>query len=116
MKKFQILLILIWIVLLIFTIRAFSEMGVMQAAATFYTDLKYGWRAQLNFDFQVYLILVALWIFYREKNFSMKFIFSLLELIAGNLFFIPYLMYTIYNSKGDIKKILLGEHNLEKEV
>ena len=66
MRKIYFLLFVTWSILLLLTIRAFSEMDILQATTIFYTDG--GWRAQFNFDFQVYLILAALWIFYREKT------------------------------------------------
>ena len=112
MGKLQVRLLLLWVMLTIITVRAFSEMGLLQAAAAFYRDLQYGWRAQFNFDFQIYLAITALWVFYREENFIRSCLFSLLALLAGNLFFAPYLAYLIYNTKGDTKQILLGKHNL----
>ena len=78
-----------------------------RAAINFY--LVKGWQAQVNFDFQIYLILAAVWVFYREKNFLRGIIFAILELLLGNLFFAPYLAHIIYRAKGDAAKILLGK-------
>lgn len=110
MRKIQFLLFVFWCILVLLTIRAFSEMNIFQAAVAFYTDLRYGWRAQLNFDFQGYLILVALWIFYREITPLSSYFFALSALLAGNLFVIPYLLYLSFKTKGNIKEILLGKH------
>ena len=108
MRKFQILLFVIWSILLIITVRAFSATNIFQAAVEFYTA--HGWQAQFNFDFQVYLIFGALWIFYREYTPLRSYCFSFLALLAGNLFFIPYLLYLNFKTKGNIKEMLLGKH------
>ena len=107
MKKFQAFLLICWSVLIFLTIRALSEMNFFMAAINFY--LVKGWQAQVNFDFQIYLIVAALWVFYRERNFFRGFIFAVLELLLGNLFFAPYLVYIIYRAKGNAAKFLLGK-------
>lgn len=111
MRKVQALLFVAWAVLIFLTVKAFNEMNALQAAVKFYEDIiNYSWRAQLNFDFQIYLIIAALWVFYREKNFVTGLVFAVLALAGGNLFLAPYLIYLISCTKGDVRKILLGKH------
>ena len=54
-------------------------------------------------------ILIAIWMIYREKNYtSVVWVFFLM--ILGNLTTAVYVIYCINNSKNDIKKFFLGKN------
>ena len=54
-------------------------------------------------------ILIAIWMIYREKNYtSVIWVFFLM--ILGNLTTAVYVIYCINNSKNDIKKFFLGKN------
>ncbi len=54
-------------------------------------------------------ILIAIWMIYREKNYtSVAWVFFLM--ILGNLTTAVYVIYCINNSENDIKKFFLGKN------
>ncbi len=54
-------------------------------------------------------ILIAIWMIYREKNYtSVVWVFFLM--ILGNLTTAVYVIYCINNSENDIKKFFLGKN------
>ncbi len=72
------------------------------------------WKGQFTLDFSYYLMLSALWILWKEKYSSRAFIFALLAMIWGIMFFAPYLFYLLMKENGDIAKILLGDQQANK--
>ena len=54
-------------------------------------------------------ILIAIWMIYREKNYT-SVVWVLFLMILGNLTTAVYVIYCINNSKNDIKKFFLGKN------
>ncbi len=70
------------------------------------------WPGQFNFDFLGFLLLSGLWTAWRE-NFNPKgLLLSVFAFTGGILFLSTYLLYLSFQTKGDIAKIMLGEHAL----
>ena len=77
--------------------------------AVAFNDLRaLNWRTQFDIDFIVYLLLVAVWIDWREGLTVKGKLFGFASVIMGGMFSFPYLLYATYQSQGDPKVLLLG--------
>jgi hypothetical protein len=109
MTLFRTLLLALWILLWILVIRASVELGV-GASWVFVTDFAHPWRAMLNSDFSVHLLLAALWILYRERSPIIGVVCALLALLVGMPFTLMYIFVTTFREDGDMRRVLLGRH------
>ena len=101
-------LLAIWIVLVLVTWRAMAELG-LGGGNVFVSDLSHPWRAQFNIDFSLHLILLAVWVFWREQSKVLGLVCALLCALGG-LFTFPYLLVAVYRARGDARMLLLGTH------
>lgn len=109
MKALRIFLALSWVFLVGLTISVMIASGI-NWPAVFAGDLfSLSWRAQFNFDFLIFLLLVCGWIYWREASKTKGAIYGALCLWGG-LFVFAYLLYATYQAKGDMKALLLGAH------
>ena len=72
--------------------------------------LALNWRTQFNTDFILYLLIVAIWISWREGLSVRGHVFGALSVVMGGMFSFPYILFATYRAKGDPKKVLLGVH------
>jgi hypothetical protein len=68
------------------------------------------WAGQFNLDFSCYLTLSGLWILWRNKFSWTSVIMAIIAMIMGIMVFAPYLLYLLSVEKGDLKKVLVGDH------
>lgn len=109
MAIFRTLLLALWIFLWILVIRACIDLG-LGASWVFVTDFAHPWRAMLNSDFSVHLLLIAAWIVYRERSPVVGVVCALLALLLGMPFTLMYILVTTYREGGDMRRVLLGRH------
>lgn len=106
----QLLFIAQFIGIAIYTVYVGTHKG-WDLASVFFSDLSsLNWAGQFNFDFLNYLVLSGIWIAWRHKFSFTGIISGVIASILGILFFAPYLFFVSINTKGETKKILLGEH------
>ena len=108
MKTLQILLAVFWIAILAITFYAARELG-SEGGMVFVSDFMHPWRAQFNTDFSLHIVLIAIWVFWREKSKALGSIFALLCLMGG-LFTFLYLLIAAHRAKGNAKNLMLGVH------
>ena len=72
--------------------------------------VEFDWRAQFNVDFAIHLILLAIWISWREGFTSKGNLFGFLSIFMGGMFGFPYLLHATYKAQGHPQRILLGVH------
>lgn len=76
----------------------------------FFANIKaMGWNGQFNLDFACYLLLSGLWIMWRNRFSGTSILIGLIASILGIVFFAPYLLWCLYQSKGDLKLMLIGK-------
>ncbi len=109
MSLFRVALLVLWIIVWVLVIRASVELGV-GASAVFLDDFHHPWRAMINLDFSIHLLLVALWILYRERSPVVGVLCALGEFIVGMPFTLMYLLVATFREKGDMRRVLLGRH------
>jgi len=66
------------------------------------------WRTQFDFDFIVHLLILALWISWREGFTAKGYFFGALSIVMGGMFSFPYLIHASLKSRGDVEMLLLG--------
>jgi hypothetical protein len=89
------------------TVRATVLLGTA-GAWVFVTDFDQPWRAMINSDFSVHVLLVVLWMFYRERSIPVGILCALGELLLGMPFTLLYLIAATYRERGDMRRVLLG--------
>jgi uncharacterized membrane protein len=108
MKTLQALLAMFWIAMLAVTFYAVRALG-SEGGMVFLSDFMHPWRAQFNTDFSLHIVLIAIWVFWREKSKALGSICALLCLMGG-LFTFLYLLIAVHRAKGNAKNLMLGTH------
>jgi len=94
---------------------AVAAQGINWPAIALADIIALNWRTQFDIDFIIHLLLLALWISWRE-GFSLRgHIFGLLSIVLGGMFSFPYLIHATYLAKGDPKGVLLGERQSHQQ-
>ena len=109
MIGFRTLLVLFLVILLLYTGVVIANHGVDLLTIFFGDIAKMGWPGQFNLDFTFMLILSALWTAWRNRFSGTGIMLSFLALIGGSLFLSIYLLALSWKTKGDFKKMLLGD-------
>ena len=97
---------------LIFTLSIYVivTLGFNWTTIYFSDLLKLDWRSQFNTDLLIYISLMTIWVTWREGFTPRGFLFGFLNFFGGALFACPYLLFSTYKAKGDLKSLLLGVH------
>lgn len=93
-----------------FTATALATQGFNWPAIAIHDLLARDWRSQFDFDFIIYLLLLALWVSWREGFTAKGHLFGFLSVVMGGMFSFPYLIHAIYSAGGDPIRLLLGRH------
>jgi hypothetical protein len=109
MVLFRIVLLALWVILWGLTIRASMLLGVA-ASSVYLSDFHQPWRAMLNSDFAVHLLMAGLWILYRERSALTGILCAIGAVLLGMPFTLMYLVVTTFREKGDMRRVLLGRH------
>jgi len=109
MNIFRAFLVVAWVVVTIVTVRAFQLLGP-DAGSVFFGDFAHPWRAQFLADFSVHLLLVSLWMIYREPRLWVGIVCAFSSVMAGGVFSLAYMLVATLRARGDSRKLLLGKH------
>lgn len=110
MNLFRLFLCVLFISLLIYTIFTISNHG-WNLLPVFFGDMKaMTWPGQFNFDFFGFLLLSGLWVSWRNNFAPTGIALGLVAVFGGILFLSAYLLYLSFQTKGDIKQIMLGKN------
>jgi hypothetical protein len=102
------LLILQTLAILVYTGFAIKKEGWVLFKIFTNNLLALNWNGQFNLDFSFYLILSGIWIMWRNKFTTYSILLSTIAMIAGIMFFAPYLFYLLIKENGDVQKVLTG--------
>jgi hypothetical protein len=105
---FRVILVAAWLVLLWVSAKAVAAMGANAAGAVFFGDMAHPWRAQFNVDFALHLLLVAGWLTYRDRVWIRGLLFGVLAIMFGGVFTLAFLLVETFRTKGDMRRVLLG--------
>ncbi|PWQ99747.1 hypothetical protein [Leucothrix pacifica] len=110
MKCFRVLMAISWVLIMALTIHVVSAHG-LNWPVVFIGDLfEFNWRSQFYVDFSVLLLILFLWINWREASTMKGLVCGLLSVFMGGMFAFAYLVYESYVAKGNVKAFLLGAH------
>lgn len=109
MQILRAILIVGWVLVMWVSIHAVQAMGASASGDIFMRDFSHPWRAQFNTDFSFHLLLMALWILYREKRLIRGIPFAVLSILVGGAFSLAYILVATFAAKGDFRRLLLGD-------
>jgi hypothetical protein len=111
MNIVRVILILGWAAAAWATARA-AGMGLGLAGDIFFGDMSHPWRGQFNIDFLAHLILMALWLWWTEKNRMLAPLVGLLAIMGGALFSFGYLLVRSFGGDQSLRHLLLGRNHV----
>ncbi|MET0378375.1 MAG: hypothetical protein ABW049_05210 [Spongiibacteraceae bacterium] len=109
MNLFRAFLVIGWIAVMVVTVHAFQELGP-DGGSVFFGDFAHPWRAQFLSDFSLHLVLMAIWMIYREPKLWIGVICAFFSIMAGGAFSLAYIFIVTLRVNGDVRKLLLGKH------
>ena len=109
MTMFRALLITIFVSIAVYTGSVIASHG-MDFLPVFFGDMmKKEWSGQFNLDFMCMLILSGLWVAWRHHFTLAGLALGFAASSFGAPFLSAYLLIASFQTKGDMKVILLGE-------
>lgn len=66
------------------------------------------WPGQFNVDFSCFLLFSGLWLAWRNHFTAGGVALGLLGVVCGTMLLAPYLLWISFQSRGDMRTILLG--------
>jgi hypothetical protein len=112
MGAFRILLVLIFVVIVGYTLVVVAEHG-MNLFAVFFGDIaKLAWPGQFNVDFSCFLVLSALWVSWRNHFSPAGLGLAVVAFFGGAVFLSAYLLIVSFSVKGDIAELMLGQQRV----
>lgn len=114
MNFVRVFLVIGWAVVAWATYRA-AGMGLGLAGDYFFGDMSHPWRGQFNLDFLAHLLLMALWLWWTEKNRMLAPVVGLLVIMGGALFSFGYLLIRSFGGDKSIRHLLLCRHHKSGE-
>jgi hypothetical protein len=109
MNTLRAALLFAWVVLVAITAHAIVALG-NDAAMIIVDDFSHAWRAQYYSDFIIHVLLLAGWVFWRERSKALGLALALCCIAGGALFTLAYLFVTTFRVQGDGRRLLLGHH------
>jgi len=101
-------LMILWALLLFKSILAMQSQDLSPTAHYYGEMFKNTWQAQFNFDLWIHTVLLAGWMFYREKSKVVGAICGLATIYFGALFSLLYLILVFIRAKNDADLQLKG--------
>ena len=108
MNAFRIFLGTVFIAILAYTAVTISNHGLGLVQIFFGDMAKMAWPGQFNFDFMCFLLLSGLWVSWRNKFSLSGVLLGLIAVFGGMLFLSAYLLILSFQTKGDVKALMLG--------
>ena len=109
MTAFRTLLVLMFAVLMIYTVLVIGTEG-WNLLGVFFADMaKMQWPGQFNLDFMLMLTLSGLWVAWRHQFSAAGLGLAVLAFFGGALFLSIYLLIQTLRTKGDMRVVLLGK-------
>ena len=110
MQSLRLFLMVSTVLIYAMTMMAVNAKGFNWPIVYFGDLLNFDWRSQFNADFLIHLLLLAIWVVWREGFTMQGYIFGFLSIFMGGMFGFVYLLVVTYKAKGDPKLLLLGVH------
>ena len=109
MNTFRVLLIVLCLTIAIYTGAVIAKLGINLLPIFFGDIATLTWPGQFNLDFLCLLTLSGLWVSWRHDFSASGLALGLLALFLGASFLTIYLLILSYQTKGNMKELLLGK-------
>ena len=109
MIMFRAVLIIIFVEIAVYTGIVIANHGIDLFPVFFGDILKMEWPGQFNLDFMAMLFLSGLWVAWRHQFSVSGLALGFLAFNLGAPFLSAYLLIASFQTKGDMRSILLGE-------
>lgn len=109
MTAFRSLLLVMLVVLAGYTAVVIANHGWGLLAVFFGDIASLTWPGQFNLDFLFMLTLSATWVAWRHRFSASGLVLGALALFGGAMFLTIYLLVVTARTRGDVRKVLLGD-------
>lgn len=110
MKLFRLYLVVAPFSLAIYTLTVGSNHGWDLLPIFFSQIADMSWSGQFNFDFMTLLGLSGIWVAWRHQFSGLGLSLGFIAFFGGMLFLGSYLLFLSFQTRGDIRKMLLGRN------
>lgn len=110
MKLFRLYLVVALISLVIYTFTVGSNYGWDLLPIFFSNIADMSWSGQFNFDFMTFLGLSGIWVAWRHQFSALGLSLGVIAFFGGMIFLGSYLLYLSFQTRGDIRAMLLGRN------
>ncbi len=111
MTAFRTLLIVIFSVVVAYTIPVVANHGLSLFSIFFGDMAKMGWPGQFNLDFLGFLVLSGFWTAWRNNYSPAGLGLGVMAFFLGAPFLTMYLLYLSFRTNGDVNLMLMGEQS-----
>ena len=108
MNALKIVLVLQFIGIIVYSLVAGSAEGWDLLRVFFENLTALNWSGQFNYDFLCYLTLSGIWVAWRNQFSGLGILLGIAASILGILFFAPYLLLILNQSKGNLVFFFFG--------
>ena len=109
MSIFRALLVVLFAVIVIYTVLVIVEHGTDFLSLFFKDIAAMTWNGQFNLDFMGFLALSAMWVAWRNGFAPGGLLLAVVAFFFGVPFLTAYLLVLSLRTNGDVKRMLLGD-------
>lgn len=109
MIAFRSFLVAVFLIIAGYTLVVIANHGLNLLPVFFGDMAKMQWPGQFNLDFMCMLLLAGLWVSWRHQFSVAGVVLGLVAVFGGALFLSTYLLIESFRTKGDIRRLLLGD-------
>lgn len=109
MLLFRALLVVIFTVIVSYTVVVVANHGLTLFPVFFGDIAKMGWPGQFNLDFMGFLLLSGIWMAWRHHFSPIGLMFGLFGFFGGAPMLTAYVFFASLNARGDMKEVFLGK-------
>lgn len=109
MIAFRSFLVTVFLIIAGYTLVVIANHG-LNLLPVFFSDMaKMQGPGRFNLDFMCMLLLAGLWVSWRHRFSVAGVVLGLVAVFGGALFLSAYLLIESFRTKGDIRRLLLGD-------
>lgn len=111
MTALRLYLFAAWAALAAYSAYVFSSIDIFATLTGFFAEIGRGsWTGLVNLDLTSFVITAALWIAWRNSWRPLGWLFAYGVFSLGGAFLWGYLLVLLHRERGDLGRVLLGEH------
>ena len=109
MSVFRVLMVVLFAVIVVYTVLVIAEHGA-DFLSLFFDDIAaMTWNGQFNLDFMGFLAMSASWVAWRNGFSPLGLLLGVGAFFLGVPFLTAYLLVLSFRTNGDVARMLLGD-------